>query len=75
MASTPPLLYQIWEDYTHSGLGAYTVTLPTRHGDFLIAALALIVTLTSEGLWKIIANVLHRIRAKDRDIDVQHLEN
>ena len=50
MASTPPLLYQIWEDYTYSGLGAYTVTLPTRHGDFLIAALALIVTLTSEGL-------------------------
>jgi len=75
MASTPPLLYQIWEDHTHSGLGAYTVTLPTRHGDFLIAALALIVTLTGEGLWKIIANVLHRVRAKDRDMDVQHLEN
>jgi len=50
MAAPLPVLYAVWQDHTREGLAAYTVTLPARYGDFLVAGLALIVTLTGEGL-------------------------
>merc|ERR1712072_690567 len=75
MAAPLPVLYAVWQDHTREGLAAYTVTLPARYGDFLVAGLALIVTLTGEGLWKIVAYILHQVGAKGSDMDIQHLEH
>ncbi|KAI6847524.1 hypothetical protein KC332_g2131 [Hortaea werneckii] len=75
MAAPLPVLYAVWQDHTREGLAAYTVTLPARYGDFLVAGLALIVTLTGEGLWKIVAYILHQVGAKGSGMDIQHLEH
>merc|ERR1712054_16485 len=48
---------------------------PLAMGTFLVAGLALIVTLTGEGLWKIVAYILHQVGAKGSDMDIQHLEH
>ncbi|KIW70527.1 hypothetical protein PV04_02789 [Phialophora macrospora] len=64
----------VWTDWDRGKILGATLTLSSRDGNLLLAAIALIVTLTSGRLWRILCFAAHQIRSKQRPADGLHYQ-
>ncbi|KAE9377576.1 hypothetical protein N431DRAFT_329544 [Stipitochalara longipes BDJ] len=60
LLSVPGIKIGVWTNYDHGKIQGATLTIAARHGGYLIAFLALYVSITGAQLWIIIKFFLHR---------------
>ncbi|KAE9367250.1 hypothetical protein N431DRAFT_350195 [Stipitochalara longipes BDJ] len=58
---TPGIQTGFWRNYDHGEIHGATLTLSARHGGYLIAFLALYVSVTGAQVWVILRFVLHQL--------------
>jgi hypothetical protein len=64
----------VWTNYDHDTIHGATLTVTTRNGGFLIAFLALYVSISGGRLWSILAFVIHQARAETPHKTVLHAQ-
>lgn len=55
----------VWTDWSHGPIAGATLTLTQRNGGFLIAFIALYVTVTGGRFWTIVAFIAHILQSSD----------
>jgi hypothetical protein len=69
------VLTGLWSDYSQPAALRMTLTLPVNQSNYLLSALAVLVTLSAASFWNITAFVLHHYKSKNQapdDVDLQH---
>lgn len=66
MDSSSVLLNTPWMNHSLAGLDGWSITVSASTGTIIIAALALLIQISGEATWSIVAFFLHQLRATDR---------
>jgi hypothetical protein len=64
----------LWRDYSYGVVSGATSTLPIGWGNYLIAALTVLVSWSGISAWQICSFILHQIRAAKTTKDVLDLQ-
>jgi hypothetical protein len=68
----PPIATGVWQNLSHSGWLASTLTLDVRTGTILISGLATFVTIVGGRFWVVLSFAIHQIRTRDTKKDGIH---
>ena len=63
MSDTQAITWWPWMNHSMDGFSGLTVTVPAASGVLVISALTLLVRMSGEAAWKIMAYLLHHLRS------------
>jgi hypothetical protein len=64
-----------WINYSHGHVAGATLTLTSRNGSLLVAALSIFLVAVGSQFWTILSFVSHQINATKKATDVQHYQH
>ena len=74
MSNQTDIYYGLWRDYSYDAVRGLTLTLPIGWGNYLIAALTVLVSWSGISAWQICSFILHQARAAKTTRDVLDLQ-
>jgi hypothetical protein len=74
LLSIPGVQTGFWINYDHGKVQGATLTLSARHGGYLIAFLAIYVSVTGSQVWMITRFILHQLNTRHENCEAFHAQ-
>ncbi|KAJ3455652.1 hypothetical protein MRS44_017134 [Fusarium solani] len=65
----------VWVDYSQGRIAGATITLTSRNGSILVAALSMFLVFVGSQFWNILSFVIHQMNATDKATDILHCQH